>query len=461
MERGMDNLETHRMKHDNAHRAKRTSLAGRICLTVWLLLLLGLVSCLPSAAPTQPLLTTSTPLAVPQVEENPDQILVSPTMAPTATPGPIGLAVEQAVASANAESTRFLGLSVEDWVNFGISLLLVFLILIFGARFFLSILKKLARKTPTPYDDLYIKSVQPYLRWFVYLIGLNIATERLQFLSPEIKHWLSLVYFSAIVGIIVMLLWKLVDIFSLWYREKAENQREKEQKEAVLLLAERAVRTVLILVGAAIVLDRLGINISALVTALGIGGLALSLAAQETIANMISGIIIMIDAPFRVGDRIEIQGLDTWGDVVDIGLRTTRIRTLDNRMVIVPNSSLSKNQVVNYTFPDPRYRTQTEIGVAYGSDLRRVREVITQSLQGIEGVIPDKPVDILFLEFGDSSMHLRVRWWIESYQDARRVTDRVNEAMYQALALAQIELPDPKMTVELKNKPAEAEHENP
>jgi MscS family membrane protein len=218
---------------------------------------------------------------------------------------------------------------------------------------------------------------------------------------------------------------------------------------------------VLILVGAAIVLDRLGINISALVTALGIGGLALSLAAQETIANMISGIIIMIDAPFRVGDRIEIQGLDTWGDVVDIGLRTTRIRTLDNRMVIVPNSSLSKNQVVNYTFPDPRYRTQTEIGVAYGSDLRRVREVITQSLRGIEGVIPDKPVDILFLEFGDSSMHLRVRWWIESYQDARRVTDRVNEAMYQALAQAQIELPDPKMTVELKNKPAEAEHDNP
>ncbi len=167
---------------------------------------------------------------------------------------------------------------------------------------------------------------------------------------------------------------------------------------------------------------------------------------------MISGVIILIDQPFRVGDRIEIQELNTWGDVVSIGLRSTRIRTLDNRMVIVPNSSISNNQVVNYTFPDPRYRIQTEIGVAYGTDLRLVREVITRSLQGIEGVIPDKPVDILFWGFGDSAMILRVRWWIESYIDARRSTDRVNEAMYSALADAGVEMPNPIMTVELKKK---------
>jgi len=163
-------------------------------------------------------------------------------------------------------------------------------------------------------------------------------------------------------------------------------------------------------------------------------------------------VIILMDQPFRAGDRIEIQELNTWGDVVSIGLRSTRIRTLDNRLVIVPNSSISNNQVVNYTYPDPRYRIQTEIGVAYGTDLRLVREVITTALQDVEGVLPDKPVDILFLEFGDSDMVLRVRWWIESYVDARRSTDRVNEAIYTALDQAGIELPNPMMTVELKNK---------
>jgi small-conductance mechanosensitive channel len=206
-----------------------------------------------------------------------------------------------------------------------------------------------------------------------------------------------------------------------------------------------------VLVGLMVILDHIGFNISALLTAIGIGGLALSLAAQDTIANMISGVILLIDQPFRTGDRIEIQELNTWGDVVSIGLRSTRIRTLDNRLVIVPNSSISNNQVVNYTFPDPRYRIQTEIGVAYGTDLRQVRQVITAALQGVEGVIPDLPVDILFMEFGDSAMILRVRWWIESYIDARRSTDRVNETVYQALEQAGIELPNPMMTVELKN----------
>ena len=209
-------------------------------------------------------------------------------------------------------------------------------------------------------------------------------------------------------------------------------------------------RTLLVLVGLLVILDQVGFNISALVAAIGIGGLAISLAAQDTIANMISGVIILIDQPFRTGDRIEIQELNTWGDVVNIGLRSTRIRTLDNRLVIVPNSQISNNQVVNYTYPDPRYRIQSEIGVAYGTDLRVVREVIIHAMQGVEGVLPDKPVDVLFLEFGDSDMILRVRWWIESYIDARRSADRVNEAIYTALEQAGIEMPNPQMTVELK-----------
>ena len=132
-------------------------------------------------------------------------------------------------------------------------------------------------------------------------------------------------------------------------------------------------RTLLVLIGLLVILDHVGFNISALVAAIGIGGLAISLAAQDTIANMISGVIILIDQPFRTGDRIEIQELNTWGDVVNIGLRSTRIRTLDNRLVIVPNSQISNNLVVNYTNTDPHYRIQSEIGVAYGTDLRVAR----------------------------------------------------------------------------------------
>ena len=101
-----------------------------------------------------------------------------------------------------------------------------------------------------------------------------------------------------------------------------------------------------VIVSILVVLDYFGVDVTALVTALGIGGLAISLAAQDTLSNMISGIMLLMDQPFRIGDRIEIQGLTTGlstrGDVVAIGLRSTRIRTRDNRMVIVPKRPTNK-----------------------------------------------------------------------------------------------------------------------
>jgi len=399
---------------------------------------------------TQPLPDLQAQPEETQQKPESDLLLVAPTLALTATPGMVYSVVEQVIEGTNFGDVRFIGLSSADWINLAISLFLVFLTLTLIARIIFSILKKIVRRTATTYDEIYLDSIKRFLRWLFGVIILYVATMRLQFLSPEFKQWMGKIFYIFLVGLIVICLWKLVDIFVLWYQEKAKDKGERDGKEAVLLLGERTIRFLLVLVGVIVVLDYVGFNISALLTAVGIGGLALSLAAQDTIANMISGVIILIDQPFRAGDRIEIQELNTWGDVVSIGLRSTRIRTLDNRQVIVPNSSISNNQVVNYTFPDPRYRIQTDIGVGYGTNLRIVRKLITDALQGVEGVIPDKPVDILFLEFGDSEMVLRVRWWIESYIDARRSTDRVNETIYTALEQAGIDMPYPTMTVEIK-----------
>ena len=378
-------------------------------MVVMCLLLVGLSGCFPipaetpesstpvaSEMPTQPQAESSALLEEKSTEESlPEEdsglLLVAPTLAPTATPGVIYSVVQQAVEATNLEEAELIGLSAADWINLIISLFLVFITLTLIARIIFLILRGIARRTATPYDEIYLESIKPYLRWLFGTVVLYIATLRLQFISPQIKQWLGQIYFIFFVVLIVICLWKLVDIFTIWYQDKVKDQGERDGKEAVLTLGERTIRFLLIMVGLLIILDHVGFNISALVAAIGIGGLAISLAAQDTIANMISGVIILMDQPFRAGDRIEIQELNTWGDVVSIGLRSTRIRTRDNRLVIVPNSSISNNQVVNYTFPDPRYRIQTEIGVAYGTDLRKVREVITAALQGVEGVIPDKP----------------------------------------------------------------------
>jgi small-conductance mechanosensitive channel len=143
--------------------------------------------------------------------------------------------------------------------------------------------------------------------------------------------------------------------------------------------------------------------------------------------------------------------LSAGGGLVVIGARTTRIRTRDNRMVIVPNSVIGKNQVINYTYPDPRYRVQIEIGIGYDSDIDRARHTITEAVRTVDGVEQDKPVDALFLEFGDSAMIIRVRWWIDSYVDTRRMFDKVNEVIYKALDAAEIDMPNTTYDVNVRH----------
>ena len=136
--------------------------------------------------------------------------------------------------------------------------------------------------------------------------------------------------------------------------------------------------------------------------------------------------------------------------MVEIGTRSTRIRTRDNRLVIVPNSAIAKDQVVNYTYPDPRYRVQIELGIDYGADLKRAREIAIEAVRNIEGVLPDKPVDALFVDFGDTTITFRIRWWIDSYVDTRRMFDRVNEALLKAFTEARIGMPNITYDINLK-----------
>jgi small-conductance mechanosensitive channel len=204
---------------------------------------------------------------------------------------------------------------------------------------------------------------------------------------------------------------------------------------------------ILWMIGIITVLGHFEVDVSAMVTTLGIGSLAVALAAKESLADTISGFLIMIDRPFRIGDRVEIQDLDTWGDVVDIGLRSSRIRTRDNRMVIIPNSVVAKSLIVNYSYPDTQYRIQIHIGLAYGVEIEKARKLMIDAVRNVEGVLPDKPVEALFLEFGASALIFRVRWWLDSYYDTRRMFDKVNTAIYNALNDANIEIPSPQLEV--------------
>ncbi|MGD2057973.1 MAG: mechanosensitive ion channel family protein, partial [Anaerolineales bacterium] len=231
---------------------------------------------------------------------------------------------------------------------------------------------------------------------------------------------------------------------SRWYQEEISERTETDLDNQLIPFFRRLMQIVLVMIALIIMLGHFEADISALVTTLGVGSLAVALAAQETLADTIAGFVIMVDRPYRIGDRIEIQDLNTWGDVVDIGLRSTRIRTRDNRMVIIPNSVIGKSLIVNHSYPDTTYRIEIHVGVSYGTDLEHARETIIDAVRGVDGVLDDYPVEALFLEFGDSALIFRVRWWLDTYEDTRRMFDRVNTAMYNALLKEGIEIPFPQ-----------------
>jgi len=372
-----------------------------------------------------------------------DEVLATRVPEPTATPGRLEQQVTQFVVRAGLSRATFLGLTAADWINLGISLLYVLAGYLLGTWLIRGILPRVVRRTPIEVDDQILEAIGDNLRWLVVVFTLGFATQRLTFVEAEWKTLLGDVYFVLGLVIVFRITWRLLTVAEGWYRQRARHVGRGDELDPVITLLVRVGRVVAALVGAIILLSHFGINVSAFAAALGIGGLAFSLAARDTIADAIAGFIILVDRPFRIGDRIEIQGEGTWGDVTDIGLRTTRIRTRDNRMVIVPNSVIGANQVINYSYPDPRYRIETHVGIAYGTDIERARQVIAEAVREVEGILLDKPVDVLYNEMGDSAMIFRVRWWIESYVDTRRVVDRVHTAVQGALDAAGIESPFP------------------
>jgi small-conductance mechanosensitive channel len=357
---------------------------------------------------------------------------------------------EQLATAAGLATTSFLGLAAADWINLGFSLLYVLAGYLLGTWLIRGILPPVVRRTPTQFDDRLLGSTGPQLRWLVVILVLHFSTIRLVFVAAEVKEILTDIYFILGLVIALRIVLKLIDLADEWYRERSARAGREDELAPVITLLVRLGRVLAVLVALIIGLGQFGVNVYAFAAALGLGGLAISLAAKDTIADAIAGFIILVDRPFRIGDRIEIQEVGTWGDVTDIGLRTTRIRTRDNRMVIVPNSVIGANQVINYTYPDPRYRIETHVGIAYGTEVETARRVIVDAVRRVEGVLPEKPVDALYNEMGDSAMIFRVRWWIESYVDTRRVVDRVHTALQHALDAAGIESPYPTQNLNVQ-----------
>jgi small-conductance mechanosensitive channel len=292
------------------------------------------------------------------------------------------------------------------------------------------------------FDDALLEALRPQLRWLIAAVGFQLATLQLEFLSGFWQDVLQLTYFLLYWFVAMSTLWHTIDVAVQWYIERKGPDIDPNVRDQLLPLAARLGHGCLLILAIGTLLGYFGVNMLAITAAMGLGGFAISLAAKDTITNVISGIVIMFDSPFKVGDRIDVPSAGTWGDVVDIGIRSTRVQTRDNRLVIIPNASVVDGEVINYSQPDPSYRLQVDLGISYNGDIPSITKVLEETIRGVEGVMEDKPGNVLFTGFGDAGMDIRVRWWVKSPGDKRSVTHRVCSAIQDITVEKDIDMPN-------------------
>lgn len=216
----------------------------------------------------------------------------------------------------------------------------------------------------------------------------------------------------------------------------------------IRLLVDGLYRGVFLMLGIAMAASQLGINVSAVLAGLGVVGIALGFAAQETVANMIAGFLIFWDRPFKIGDYITTE--EQYGEVKEITLRTTRIRTLDNTYVVIPNKQIIGDTLVNHSMYGET-RVVVKIGIAYKERIAEARAVLLEAIKGVEGAMADPPPDVVARSLGDSSVNLEVRVWIADPAIERPVGARLVEACKVALDRAGIEIPFPHQQLFIEN----------
>ena len=266
-------------------------------------------------------------------------------------------------------------------------------------------IERLVERSPNQIDNLLLKSAQRPLRLVLIAVALVATTAILDF-GPELQAFSSTVSRALFIAAFVFTLYNLIDAVS-FTSKSLRLVTGMTIEERLLPFMRVVVKVFLIVIGGLIIMQEFGFDVSGLIASLGIVGLAFSLAAQDTAANVFGFTAIVSDNPFKVGDFIKTPDYD--GLVEHVGVRSTRIRRLDQSLVIVPNNALTNAAVINWSRLTKR-RIDFQIGLTYDTSSAQMREI----LERLRGMLRERPnldpetVVVHFVTFADSSLNIRI-----------------------------------------------------
>lgn len=233
------------------------------------------------------------------------------------------------------------------------------------------------------------------------------------------------------------------------YSEKVQQRTGSRAGEEFLILAKRIIIIIIFVITLVAVLDHFKIDVKGLLAVLGVTSLAFALAAQDTLSNMISGFVLMIDKPFRIGDRVKLASGEI-GDVYEIGLRSTKFLTLENSMIIVPNAELGKSKVTNFSYPDPKIGTKIEIEVALDSDVSKIKNVLLELVKDQPLISKQPPPNVFLAAITDKGMRFSLVYNVASYNDEFKTQEDLRCNIEKKFKQEKIEIALPQTVVHIK-----------
>jgi len=353
---------------------------------------------------------------------------------------------------------------LNDMINALVIFVLAWMISRIVRIIFANIDKRVTSRTRTELDGRILKAVKGPVTVLIWVLGLKWALQSLhvgafglfsgdsEVISQHWENGIDSIFYLILAIIIVKLVTRIFDEAANWYSTRFASQTETLADDELIPLIRRVFQIVVWVIAAIIVFDHFGISVSSLVVTLGAGSFAVALAAQETLSNMIAGFVLFVDRPFRVGDRVLLEN-GTMGDVVEIGLRSTKILTFDSTIVVVPNSQIVQEKITNLSYPDPKIRVLVDFGVSYDSDLDRVKQLALSVAQDHPLILEDPEPVVEFLEFGDSSLNLRLVGRTANYKEQWGTREEIRMTLWRKFRENDIEIPFPQRDVWFRNSP--------
>ncbi|UCE54254.1 MAG: mechanosensitive ion channel family protein [Desulfobacterales bacterium] len=229
------------------------------------------------------------------------------------------------------------------------------------------------------------------------------------------------------------------------------HKTENKVDDIIFDLLNKFAGAIIYAIAIIIALDLIGVNIMPFIAGAGVAGIAIGFAAKDTLSNLIAGILLIIDRPFEVGDRIEVwsapSGSATWGDVIDIGLRATKIRTTDHIIIVIPNNEIMTRDIVNYTLTSEKIRVRVNIGVAYDTDITKAKKIILDVADSADWVAKDPVPKVVVRNFGESSVDLQLRVWIKEARKRMDTISYITDQVKEAFDREGVEIPYPKRDI--------------